>query len=272
MFGPRAAPLEAIGVIRSGHFEVVSPSPPSGGQAGAMARFSSVRVPPIGFAHRGARAHAPENTLEAFRLALRLGATGLETDAWLTADGKAVLDHDGVAGGRLRRQPIAAKRRDELPDHMPTLAELYEECGTDFELSIDVKDDRVAAELVATARDVGAEDRLWLCHPEVAVAASWRELSPVVKLVDSTRAKKMQGGAERHMAEAAAAGIDVVNMHHTDWTSGLVAMVHRFGMLGFGWDAQFDRTIDNLLDTGIDGVFSDHVDRLMDRIHRRHPA
>ena len=43
--------------------------------------------PCIGFAHRGASADARENTLEAFRLALELGATGLESDVWLTADG-----------------------------------------------------------------------------------------------------------------------------------------------------------------------------------------
>src|SRR6185436_7833703 len=56
--------------------------------------YPSLLDPPIGFAHRGARAHAPENTLDAFALALRLGATGLETDLWLTADGIPVLDHD----------------------------------------------------------------------------------------------------------------------------------------------------------------------------------
>ena len=44
---------------------------------------------PITFAHRGACAYAPENTLEAFALGLRLGATGLESDVWLTADGVA---------------------------------------------------------------------------------------------------------------------------------------------------------------------------------------
>lgn len=241
----------------------------SGEHARSVPRFQSVRRPPIGFAHRGARAHAPENSIEAFRLALRLGATGLETDAWQTADGKAVLDHDGVVGGRLRRRPIATRCREELPDHIPTVAELYESCGTDFELSVDVKDESVAAEVVASARDVGAEDRLWLCHPDYRVAASWRSLSPEVKLVDSTRLKRMEGGAERHVARAAEAGIDAVNLHHTDWTGGLVALVHRFEMLALGWDAQFDRTIDNLLDTGIDGVFSDHVDRLMARIDAR---
>src|SRR3954451_14855922 len=92
------------------------------------------------FAHRGARAHAPENTIEAFTLALRLGATGLESDVWITSDGVAVLDHDGVVRQGLRRRPIADLTRAQLPDHVPTLEELYASCGTDYELSLDVKD------------------------------------------------------------------------------------------------------------------------------------
>jgi glycerophosphoryl diester phosphodiesterase len=237
-----------------------------------VARFPSVRVPPVGFAHRGASAHARENTVEAFRLALRLGATGLETDAWSTADAQVVLDHDGVLGRPLRRRPMSSLARHELPEHVPTIGELYAECGSEFELSVDVKDENAAAELVASARDVDAEDRLWLCHHDLDLVASWRSLSPTVKLVWSTRPKRMDGGFERGVAQAAAAGADVLNLHRRDWTSGLVAMVHRFDLLALGWDAQFDRTIDELLDTGIDGVFSDHVDRLMARIHARHPA
>ena len=93
-------------------------------------RLPSLVHPPIGFAHRGARAHAPENTIEAFALALRLGATGLESDVWLTADGEAVLDHDGVVRG-LRRRRMATVDRADLPEHIPTLAELFEVCGTD---------------------------------------------------------------------------------------------------------------------------------------------
>jgi glycerophosphoryl diester phosphodiesterase len=72
-------------------------------------------VPPIGFAHRGARADAPENTLEAFTLARRLGAPGLESDVWITADGEAVLDHDGVVRVGVRRRQIAELRRRDLP-------------------------------------------------------------------------------------------------------------------------------------------------------------
>jgi len=227
----------------------------------AVPRLPSLR-PPIGFAHRGASAHAPENTLEAFALAVRLGATGLESDVWITADGAAVLDHDGVVGRRPRRRPIAETNRSELPDHIPTLAELYATVGSDCELSLDVKDAAAVAEIVATARDAGAEEHLWLCHPDRELLSEWRELSSGIHLVESTRAARFAGGPEIHVARSAALGIDVLNLHHTDWTGGLIALVHRFELLAFGWDAQFERVLAELLDSGIDGVYSDHVDRM----------
>jgi glycerophosphoryl diester phosphodiesterase len=226
-------------------------------------RLPSRRRPPIGFAHRGARAHAPENTLEAFSLALRLGATGLESDVWMTADGQVVLDHDGLVGGRFRRRPIASLAADELPAHVPRLVDLYDRCGTSFELSLDIKDPAAVPEVIAVARDVDAEGRLWLCHHDWRQVASWRELSPVVRLVDSTRLRSMKEGPERRAANLASAGIDAVNLHHSDWSGGLIALFHRFELDALGWDAQFGRTVALLLDAGIDGVFSDHVDLLM---------
>lgn len=236
-----------------------------------MPRLPSLRRPPIGFAHRGARAHAPENTLEAFVLAGRLGATGLESDVWLTADGVAVLDHDGVVGSRLRRRPISTLTRRELPAHIPTLAELYDTVGAGYELSLDVKDAAAASEVVAVARAAGAEERLWLCHPDIEVVASWRGLSDGVKLVDSTRLKRIAEGPERRAARQRSLGIDAVNLHQTDWTGGLIALWHRFDRFALGWDAQLPRILDELLDAGIDGVFSDHVDRMADALARLSP-
>lgn len=49
---------------------------------------------PVIFAHRGASAHAPENTLAAFELALAQNADGIELDVKLSADGQAVVIHD----------------------------------------------------------------------------------------------------------------------------------------------------------------------------------
>ncbi len=230
-----------------------------------------LRRPPITFAHRGARAHAPENTLEAFRLALRLGATGLESDVWLTADGVAVLDHDGRVGPRWRRRPVTAVPRSALPESMPGLEDLYAECGTDFELSLDVRDPQAADIAVAVARNAGAGavERLWLCHPEWERLVGWREQWPDVHLVDSTRLRLMRQGPERRAAQLAAAGIDAVNLHHTDWTGGLTTLFHRFGRLAFGWDAQHERVLRELVAMGIDGVYSDHVDRMVEAVGAR---
>jgi len=232
-----------------------------------VAGLPSLIHPPIAFGHRGARAHAPENTLESFRLALRLGATGLESDVWLTADGVAVLDHDGVVGSRLRRRPIGSVSRRDLPGHVPELADLYADCGTAFELSLDVKDPAAAAAVVAVARAAGddAEGRLWLCHWNWHVVADWRSTT-TAHLVDSTRLRHMRHGPERRAAQLRDAGIDAVNMHHSDWTGGLTTLFHRFERFALGWDAQHERVITGLAHIGIDGVFSDHVDRLVDAL------
>lgn len=228
-----------------------------------------LRDPPIGFAHRGARAHEPENTLAAFALARRLGATGLESDVWITADGVAVLDHDGVVGGRLRRKAIGAVPRSALPDHIPTLTDLYEHCGTDFDLSLDVKDPAAVDVTVAAAREAGAAERLWLCDPVLERLAEWRARFPEVRLVNSTRITGMKEGPERRAASLRSAGVDAVNLHHTEWTAGLVTLFHRFGRCCFGWDAQQPRHLDEVLGAGVDGVYSDHVDRMVDAIRRR---
>lgn len=234
----------------------------------------ALRKPPITFAHRGARADAPENTLPAFDLALHLGASGLESDAWLTEDVVVVLDHDGIARRWPPRRRIAQSRRADLPSHIPTLEELYAVCGTDFELSLDVKDPSAFEPIVSVAQAAGEDalGRLWLCHPDWQLVASWRQLEEEVRLVDSTRLRRIKEGPERRAAALANAGIDAINLHHSDWSGGLTTLVHRFGRLAFGWDAQLPRVIRELLDMGIDGIYSDHVDRLSAALGEVHPS
>src|SRR5205085_484498 len=91
-------------------------------------------VAPITFAHRGARIDEPENTIAAFRRALEAGATGLETDAWLSADGEVVLAHDDVIRRGLRRRRVTASNAAALAAvGVPRLAELYDTLGTGYE-------------------------------------------------------------------------------------------------------------------------------------------
>jgi len=235
----------------------ISRQSPQNGAVDALPRF------PIGFAHRGARAQAPENTIEAFRLALTLGASGLESDVWLTADGVPVLDHDGIVRSGGRRRPVADLRRAELPATVPSLAELYRACGTDYELSLDVKDPGAAAQVVQEAIAVDAGNRLWLCHPDWRQVARWRRLSPQVRLVDSTRLARMSEGPARRAALLADAGVDAVNLHRRDWSPSLVETLHAHGRAAFAWDAQRGPVVARLVAMGVDAVYSDHVEVMM---------
>jgi glycerophosphoryl diester phosphodiesterase len=221
-------------------------------------------MPVIGFAHRGARAHAPENTLEAFALAIEMGAEGLESDVWLTADGAAVLDHDGVVDD----EPIARLERRALPPHVPELADLYAQCGTEFELSLDLKDDAAAPEVLRVARAAGAADRLWLCH------WNWRRLLPcraasrAVRLVDSTQIAHMRTPGPERARRMRDLGIDALNLHHTQWSRDLVGAIQAAGRLAFAWDLQTGPDLRAALALGVDGVYSDHVDRMGEALAR----
>jgi len=229
-------------------------------------RLPSLLDRPIGFAHRGGRAHAPENTLEAFSLALRLGANGLETDVWITSDGVPVIDHDGVVRGRLRSRPIRDLTRAELPEHLPSLADLVETCGTDYHLSIDIKDDPAGPAVISWLR-ANVPDfrpRVWLCHPTLQVVSAWRSLDGEIRLVDSTRLDRVKEGAERRLATLSNLGIDGINLFHTEWTGGLATLAHRFNRTAFGWGIEYERHFQTAYRMGLDGVYSDHVDRMMD--------
>jgi glycerophosphoryl diester phosphodiesterase len=221
-------------------------------------------VPPVTFAHRGASADAPENTIEAFRLALELGARGLESDARLSGDGQVVLVHGAVARQGWRRRRVAQSTAAELAElDVPTLADLYAALGVGYELSLDVYDPAAGTVLLDVARAADALDRLWLCSSKTALLEKLGARAPEVHLVHSIRRRRVDIPLERHAAHLAEVGIGVVNMHRSDWTAGLVGLFHRFGVQAFGWDAQEVRHLRELLAMDIDAVYSDHVARMV---------
>ena len=99
---------------------------------------------PTIFAHRGASAHAPENTLAAFELALAQGADGIELDAKLSGDGHVVVIHDATVDrttdrqGRVKDISLAELRSLDAGgffaeqyrgEKVPTLEEVFEALG-----------------------------------------------------------------------------------------------------------------------------------------------
>lgn len=220
---------------------------------------------PIAFAHRGGRADdAPENSLVAFRRALDLGATGLESDARLSADGQVVLVHGSMVRTGLRRSKVCLLPAGRLAElGVPRLADLYAEVGTDFELSLDLKEPGLTPAIVAIARDAGALDRLWLCARELPELESARGVDPDVRLVHSMGRRAYGDALERHASTLSKAGVAALNLREAEWSLGLVTLTHRFGLKAFAWDAQEYRRIRAVLEMGVDGIYSDHVDRLV---------
>ncbi|WP_055749815.1 glycerophosphodiester phosphodiesterase [Frankia sp. AvcI1] len=230
----------------------------------------------IGFAHRGAPApHQRENTLPAFRRALAGGASGLESDAWLTADGVPVLHHDGVLGPPGRRRRISDLTADRLPAWVPSLTAFYAELGTSFEFSLDLKGPPdgwapAADAVVAVARSAGGSSavrRLWLCGtlPELA---AFRDRDPDVRLVNSTSMRTVMdgGGVGAYGGRLRAAGVAALNLRTREWTpprAGIVGVLLDLGIAAFGWDAQSTGTLTRLAGYGLEAVYSDHLARLV---------
>ncbi|MEO8229651.1 MAG: glycerophosphodiester phosphodiesterase [Chloroflexota bacterium] len=219
---------------------------------------------PILFGHRGALGYAPENTIVGFKLALAQGATGLESDAWLAADGVPVLVHDETIRRPGRRHFVTRRAAAELGAFdVPTLAELYDACGTGYELSLDVKDEAVAAALIAVAETAGAVEQLWLCHHEVGPLVGMRAASPAVRLVHSPNLRAIEARFKAHVAELARLDVDALNMRWRAWSPERLEAVHRQGLLAFAWDANADPAVERLIGLGVDGIYSDYPDRLV---------
>ena len=108
----------------------------------------------LNFAHRGANHDAPQNTLAAFRLAVEMGADGVELDVQASKDGEAVVIHnftvDATTDGQGR---VADKTLAELKEldagswfdaryagqRIPTLQEVIVEVGHQLLLNIELK-------------------------------------------------------------------------------------------------------------------------------------
>jgi glycerophosphoryl diester phosphodiesterase len=105
-------------------------------------------------AHRGASAYAPENTLEAFKLARKQGADYFELDVRLCKTGRAVVMHDDTVDrttdgfGKVSKLTLTQLRKLDVGgwkgakptgQPVPTLREALESCGKDFGCYIEIK-------------------------------------------------------------------------------------------------------------------------------------
>src|SRR5262245_13772350 len=128
------------------------------------------------FAHRGASAEAPENTLAAFRRAVALGIEYIELDVHLSRDGHVVVIHDVTLErttngyGKVQEQTLAQLQQWDAgyrfsPDSgetfpfratgltVPTLAEVFQQCpGIKFTVEIKQQEPAIEEQVIVIVR------------------------------------------------------------------------------------------------------------------------
>ena len=132
------------------------------------------------WAHRGASAYAPENTMPAFRKAIELGADGIELDVHLSKDGEVMVCHDSTVdrctNGKGRVKSMTREQLQKLdccytfPEYhgarMPTLREVYELIApTKLTVNVELKprtflDIGLERKCIALAEEFGMTDRV----------------------------------------------------------------------------------------------------------------
>ncbi len=255
---------------------------------------------PVNLAHRGASARAPENTLEAFRLAVESGAGGLELDVHLTRDGHVVVIHDSTLDrttdgtGPVANMTIGELREADaghnfspddgntlpyrgLGQHIPTLAEVLREFPG-VAVNIDMKAARpgIEAAVLKVLREAGAEDRALVVSSRRGLVGRFRRISGGLI---STGASRWETGVfyafstlrlERLLRPAYDA-LQVPIRHRGILlvTRRFVGAAHRRNVRIDAWTINQTGEMRRLLDLGVDVIMTDRPDILADVLAQR---
>lgn len=234
---------------------------------------------PLLLAHRGGAAYPPsrgiENTMRAFRTAVDLGSTYLETDVHASRDGVAVATHDtrllrlcGVPAsvGDLDWTALSRLRvggREPLPQLTELLAELPQ-----ARVNIDIKSDDAVLPTLRAVTEAGAQQRVCLatfsdrrmrriralCGPDIATACSRVEVAML--MVGALAELRRRNGAVVAQVPVRTRGIPVL-------TAALIRRAHSLGMQVHVWTIDDPGTARALLARGVDGLISDRPDLLL---------
>ena len=221
-------------------------------------------------AHRGASRLAHENTVAAFRMAVAVGAQGIELDARRTADGIVVVHHDArLPDGRV----IVDTPLRDMPEHVPTLGDALDACAGAW-VNIEIKnappdpdfdpDDHVAVEVLAHLAERGAGrwlissfrletvDRCHLVAPEVPTAWLTLEVGP---------------GTPDDLVRR---GHTAVHPWEPTVDADVIARCHDAGLLVNAWTCNDPARFVELASWAIDGLCTDTPDLMLAALREGH--
>ena len=229
---------------------------------------------PVIFAHRGASAHAPENTLASFELALAEGADALELDAKLSADGHVVVFHDSALDrttdgtGRLGRKKLADLRaldagssfsEEYRGEKIPLLEEVFDAFGKKTFINVELKNyatprDALAERVCELVKKCGLEQRVLLSSFLSSSLTRARQLLPEVPR-GLLAAQHWMGAWSRSFGFAFG---DYVALQPsvTDVDARQVQRVHRLKRRIHVWTVNRADEMKRLKAWGVDGIFT----------------
>ena len=221
---------------------------------------------PLVIAHRGASAEAPENTLAAFRTAVRLGADGVELDVRLARDGALVVHHDPVlADGRA----IADLDATGLPGDVCVLSGALEACG-DLLVNVEIKADGPGGgePLVAPVVDAIAAwgGRVIVSSFDARTVDAVRRRVPELPTAQLTFL--LDRPAEVTIGWIVDRGHAAWHPHHATLDAEAIGAAHAAGLAVNTWTVDDPARLLELAAFGVDGVVTNDVRAAQDALRR----
>jgi len=227
-------------------------------------------------AHRGASGYAPENTMAAFRRAVEMGVSFIETDLQLSRDARLVAIHDSTLSRTTNAQGLVKEYTlNELRgldagswfdpkfagEKIPTLEEIVSfarEADVVFYLEVKSNDTwGVEHALVSALRQAREMARAAILSFETVALANVRRQEPTLisgLLIDKS--------PETAIAEAVRVGARQIAPQHKLLTKGLVEAAHASHLQVITWTVNDPKDMHAALSTGVNGVMTDYPDRL----------
>lgn len=219
-------------------------------------------------AHRGARGHAPENTLAAFDKAVELGAKWIELDVqwhdgrlWVFHDQRLERCTDGK--GWLVDHATAALRALDAGggQKIPLLHEVLEHLRGRVCLNIELKTADGTAAAVATALRAALASG-WKAEQFLVSSFHLPELRDFKRRVPEVALGVLLCGVPLDLAAAASQlGAQVVSLDRDFADAGLIADAQSRGMRVFVFTVNEREDIARFRSAGVDGVFTDYPER-----------
>ncbi|MDR3079710.1 MAG: glycerophosphodiester phosphodiesterase [Streptomyces sp.] len=230
---------------------------------------------PIPFAHRGGAADGLENTAAQFRRAVATGYRYIETDVHATADGKLVAFHDSTldrvtdGAGRIADLPWEAVRHARVAgsEPVPLFEDLLEEFP-EVRWNVDVKAEPALRPLLALIERTDSWGRICVgSFSEARVARAQRLAGP--RLATSYGTRGVLGLRLRSWGIPVTLRRSAVAAQVPESQSGIPVVDHRFvrtaharGLQVHVWTINEPDRMHRLLDLGVDGIMTDHIDTL----------